>query len=101
MCPIQSCPFAAYHVDPRDLRGARHAAPFGWCAAPGAGPCDSRADPDAAPSRPSGPQHLMLLGPRPAPQLVPKSRTLFDARSFAFQFFHSCSTSLVAAILAR
>ena len=81
------------------LCAAPDAAPYDLCASPDAAPCDLCASPDAAPSRVSEPQHLMLLAPRlafPSQTLpFPKSKTLFDASSFALQFFHTCSISLV------
>jgi len=81
------------------LCAAPDAAPYDLCACPDAAPCDLCASPDAAPSRVSGPQHLMLLSLRlafPCQMLpFPKSKTLFDASSFALQFSHTCSISLV------
>ena len=75
------------------------AAPYDLCACPDAAHGDPCADPGDAPSRVSGPQHLMLLALRlafPCQMLpFPKSKTLFDASSFALQFFHTCSISLV------
>jgi len=81
------------------LCAAPDAAPYDLCACPDAAHGDPCADPGDAPSRVSGPQHLMLLALRlafPCQMLpFPKSRTLFDASSFALQFFHTCSISLV------
>ena len=69
------------------LCAAPDAAPYDLCACPGAARGDPCAAPGDAPSRVSGPQHLMLLALRPAfPCLTlpfPKSKTLFDASSFA------------------
>jgi hypothetical protein len=81
------------------LCAAPDAAPYDLCACPGAARGDPCAAPGAAPSRVSEPQHLMLLALRlafPCQTLpFPKSKTLFDASSFALQPFHACSISLV------
>ena len=81
------------------LCAAPDAAPYDLCACPGAARGDPCAALGAAPSRVSEPQHLMLLALRlafPCQTLpFPKSKTLFDASSFALQPFHACSISLV------
>src|SRR5215510_1731787 len=108
--------------------GAPCAASYDWCAGPDVVPWHQCAGPDAlACHRCAGseagseagleagpgadphlafePQHPMLLAPRLAfpcqmRRLFPKFQASFDARSCPLQFFHSCSASLVAQILA-
>src|SRR5262245_60992606 len=69
------------------------------CAGPAVGPGAPRAVPGAAPSRASGPQHLMLLAPRLS--FPPQTRFLLpepkmpDARSLPFRVFRSRSISLL------
>ena len=78
------------------LRAACNAVRRGLCAVFGAAACPWCPGSGPRPGCPgSEPRHLWVAQRVPVPPPIPGARPSFDARSFAFRFFRSCSDSSI------